>query len=463
MAPSSLSDPFWQSFPDALLRLGRDLTCTDVNDRARDLLAAGESSHDPLTQRCADFLRDAALVEPARAVAQGGAARRVETVIATAQGPRWLDAWLTPAPDGGGVVLALRDISALKESEARLRGAAERDALTGLLNHAAFHDEVLRSLRAAQERGRRPALVLIDLDYLKNINDVHGHRVGDRAIRMLADTLRETTRAGDVLGRLGGDEFAWLLPDAEISAAARQAQRVLNAIQALSPGNGLFLSASVGVAGVGSTFEPGDLFDRADAAVYDAKAAGRGVVCVAGATEIGYQSRRPLGGRHEPATDAGPDLTTAADFTTAARAALREWVHVLAASGGCLDMLDPEQGWVQACAYYRFGHDDWTLSTAVYRLDDYPSTAAAIAERRTYACRVDDPDGDPMEQALLRERGFASLLLTPLLVGDQVLGIVELFDTRHRSFTADDQRTALVLAHHLAPLLGRLRTQGPPA
>jgi diguanylate cyclase (GGDEF)-like protein len=395
------------------------------------------------------------LTEPAQRVLHTAVAERIEVAIALTTRRLWLDAWLLPFPSSNKLILALRDISFLKQSQERFRSAAEQDTATGLLNHAAFHDVVASTLRQARDLGWRPALILFDLDYLKNINDTHGHRVGDKAIQLMAEALRATTRSGDALGRLGGDEFAWLVPDADLQVIVPLAERTLNAIQATCVAPGLFLSASIGVASVSSTFEPGDLFDRADAAVYDAKAAGRGIVVVAGATDIGYESRRHI--REDLPPDPGPDLTIANDIATAARAALREWVHVLAASGGCIDLLDQKNGWVQACAYYRFGHDDWTLSTQIYRLEDYPSTAQAIAERRPYTCRVDDREGDPTEQALLRERGFASLLLTPLIVGDQVLGIVELFDTRHRTFTANDQRVALALAHHLAPLLALLK------
>jgi diguanylate cyclase (GGDEF)-like protein len=431
------------------------LHCLDANPAAQTLFAPETGQHETLQEFCARFVLDPSLVEWAQRVLHTGGAERVETVITMTAGRLWLDVLLIPAPVADELVLAFRDISSLKRSEERLRGAAERDALTGLLNHAAFHDVVTHTLRRAREQGQRPALILFDLDYLKNINDSYGHRVGDKAIRLMTEALRATTRSGDTLGRLGGDEFAWLVPDTDLQGIVPLAERTLNVIQAIRLAPGLFLSASVGVACVSSTYEPGDLFDRADAAVYDAKAAGRGVVSVADATDIGYESRRHL--REDQPLEPAPDLGFADDVATAARAALREWVQVLAASGGCIDLLYTEQGWVRACAYYRFGHDDWALSTQIYRLADYPSTAAAIAERRPYTCRVDDIEGDPAEQALLRERGFASLLLTPLLVGDQVLGILELFDTRHRTFTANDQRTALALAHHLAPLLARLK------
>jgi GAF domain-containing protein len=131
-------------------------------------------------------------------------------------------------------------------------------------------------------------------------------------------------------------------------------------------------------------------------------------------------------------------------------------VQVLACSGGCIDLLDPDGRRVKAIAYYRFGHDDWKLAEQSYELRDYPNTAAALAAGRTYTCRIDDPDSDPAEAALLRDRGFSSLLLTPLSSRGRAIGIIELFDTRPRVFTTADQRTALALAHHLAPLLALL-------
>jgi GAF domain-containing protein len=178
------------------------------------------------------------------------------------------------------------------------------------------------------------------------------------------------------------------------------------------------------------------------------------VIAVADDTDIAYESRRVS--RLERTSNAAPDLSVASTRSAAARVALREWVNVLAASGGCVDLLDAQERSVRACTYYRFGHDDWTLAEQTYLLSDYPNTARALAERTTYTCRVDDPDADPAEVALLRERGFASLLLTPLVAGGHPLGIVELFDSRHRTFTTDDQRLALSLASHLSALLVRL-------
>jgi GAF domain-containing protein len=152
-----------------------------------------------------------------------------------------------------------------------------------------------------------------------------------------------------------------------------------------------------------------------------------------------------------------PELTDATDVVTAARGALREWVHVLTCSGGCLDLLNDDGTTVKAIAYYRFGHDDWKLADRSYALADYPHTAEALAQGLTYTCRVDDPDADASEASLLRDRGFSSLLLVPLVARGRSIGIIELFDTRPRTFTSQDKRVSLALAHHLAPLLVSLQ------
>jgi GAF domain-containing protein len=291
---------------------------------------------------------------------------------------------------------------------------------------------------------------------------VHGHQTGDQALRAVADALRATTRDVDRIGRLGGDEFGALFIGVERDVVVQVAQRTVARIcSTVLPEVGR-LSASAGIAFVASTREPGDLFDRADAAVYDAKARGRGVASVADMTEIAYASRRHDVTEAMPSVPA-PELADARDVVTAARGALREWVHVLACSGGCVDLLDAEGRSVKAVAYYRFGHDDWKLAEQTYELTDYPNTAAALATRQVYTCRVDDEEGDPAEAALLRERGFSSLLLTPLVSGGRSIGIMELFDTRPRVFTTADQRIALALAHHLAALLAILQERTVPA
>lgn len=388
-------------------------------------------------------------------------AQRVQIQQLTHEVARWFDVWIVPRP-ASELFLFARDITDIKRLERQLRDSVERDSLTGLLNHAAFHDHVSRSLDVHAPTSSEVALVLFDMDYLKLLNDAHGHQMGDLALRSVADALRTTLRESDCIARLGGDEFGALLVGIERDVVLRIAQRAVTLVCATTLPEFGRLSVSAGVAFVSSTREPGDLFDRADEAVYDAKSRGRGVVSVAEMTEIAYTSRRrdlP----DQPPLLPSPELAEARDMITAARGALREWAQVLACSGGCVDLLDPTGQRVKAVAYYRFGHDDWKLAEQSYDLADYPNTARALALGQTYTCRVDDPESDSAEVALLRERGFSSLLLTPLVSGGRYIGIIELFDTRPRVFTSTDQRVAMALAHHLSPLLALLQRSPPSA
>lgn len=168
-----------------------------------------------------------------------------------------------------------RLVGALKEQ-------ARVDALTGLVNRRVF-EEALRSSSSADG----VAVVLIDVDAFKSINDAHGHPVGDQVLVHLAGVLREHVRADDaVLSRLGGDELAVLVPNCPPEVAARRAQELLDAVRAeplvLADGSLLALSISVGVAhAAGSDEDAIGLYSAADAALYEAKRAGRGRVAVA--------------------------------------------------------------------------------------------------------------------------------------------------------------------------------------
>jgi len=391
------------------------------------------------------------VVTAMRDVHRTGQAVRIQSQVARAGVARWFDVWvvLRGAED---VVCFARDVTEMKHTEELLRKSVGRDSLTGLMNHASFHEAVSKAVSSDAGQRGEVALVLFDLDYLKLMNDVHGHQTGDQALKEVASILTTSTREFDCIARLGGDEFGVLLVGSQRDDVIRVAWRAVTDVCATGlPGVGR-LSISAGVAFMASTREPGDLFDRADAAVYDAKARGRGVVSVADMTEIAYASRKCDISEPVPSLPAS-ELANARNVKTAARGALREWVHVLACSGGCLDLLDAQAENVNAISYFRFGHDDWKLAEQTYALIDYPSTAKALAQGRTYTCRVDDPSSDPAETALLRDRGFASLLLTPLVSAGHPIGILELFDTRPRVFTSSDQRIAMALANHLAPLL----------
>ena len=148
----------------------------------------------------------------------------------------------------------------------------QQDGLTGLLNHRACHER----LRAALAGGGPVAVVLIDLDHFKVINDTLGHAEGDRVLAASAERLRTVVRAGDVVGRMGGEEFVLILPGADAEAAEDCAERARAAIAELTV-RGLPLGASAGVAAAPADGnEAAVLLENADAALYWAKRSGRG-------------------------------------------------------------------------------------------------------------------------------------------------------------------------------------------
>jgi diguanylate cyclase (GGDEF)-like protein len=175
--------------------------------------------------------------------------------------------------------LAAHAVVALEN--ARLHGMVERqalvDGLTGLANRRAASD-ALHAEAARAERLETPlSVVLADLDGFKDVNDVHGHAVGDAVLRVFAEVLRETLRESDVAGRWGGEEFLLLLPGADEEGAAQLAERVRIGLAARTiPGvPGLRVTASFGVAEYAGETNTEQLVAAADAALYAAKRAGK--------------------------------------------------------------------------------------------------------------------------------------------------------------------------------------------
>jgi diguanylate cyclase (GGDEF)-like protein len=182
-------------------------------------------------------------------------------------------------------LLLTRSIRVQEELVGALREQLTVDSLTGLTTRREFDRVLAGTLRRPVLGGT--ALVLIDVDSFKTINDSHGHPVGDDVLVHLATVLRGRVRAADaVLSRLGGDELAVLMPGCGREVAVQRAEELLEAVRAtpmtLADGRLLSLSISVGVAHVPqhSTDRRG-LYTAADAALYDAKRAGRGRVSVA--------------------------------------------------------------------------------------------------------------------------------------------------------------------------------------
>ncbi|HTX41616.1 MAG TPA: GGDEF domain-containing protein [Acidobacteriaceae bacterium] len=170
---------------------------------------------------------------------------------------------------------------ALSEHRRELHHVAQTDSLTGLLNRGAFEDVLRRELLRARRSDSAMAVMMIDIDYFKQVNDSYGHMVGDLVLRRIAETLRQGTRPSDVLARYGGEEFVILLREAGLEAAEAAAERIRLDIATLTdlPEN-VTMTVSIGVAAnhEGETSE-GFLL-RADEALYRSKREGRNLVTV---------------------------------------------------------------------------------------------------------------------------------------------------------------------------------------
>lgn len=179
---------------------------------------------------------------------------------------------------GAANVAALMWLS-LCVHRAQLHQMAQTDPLTGLLNRRAFEEILRRELPRSGRFGRPVGLLLIDIDYFKQVNDGYGHMAGDEVLRRISDVLRESTRVSDVLARYGGEEFVVLLRDAGLEESAATAERIRVEIAGLAglPGS-ISLTASIGVA-IGHAGESAASFLlRSDQALYNAKRGGRNLV-----------------------------------------------------------------------------------------------------------------------------------------------------------------------------------------
>jgi diguanylate cyclase (GGDEF)-like protein/PAS domain S-box-containing protein len=199
--------------------------------------------------------------------------------------PEWLT--ISAARDARGQVThyvgVFTDITDLKRSEEQLRHMAHHDPLTDLANRALLDDRLDHALRRAHREGRLLAVLFIDLDRFKTVNDTLGHDVGDELLIEIANRLRSSLRDGDTLARLGGDEFVLILEDLD---SPRMAGRVAEKIRSLLnepvnvSGHELFVAGSIGI-----SLYPDDgddvatLLKAADSAMYAAKGAGRNGYC----------------------------------------------------------------------------------------------------------------------------------------------------------------------------------------
>ena len=176
----------------------------------------------------------------------------------------------------GERVLALQDD--LLRSQEILKHEATHDRLTGLWNRGRILDELARELRRNRRESSSLAVVLADVDHFKQINDSHGHAVGDSVLQFIGYRISSSLRASDSVGRYGGEEFLLVLPRADVKGGSDVAERVRAAVEAqpmVDIPALLFVTMSLGVAASTPDMEPEALILAADQALYRAKANGR--------------------------------------------------------------------------------------------------------------------------------------------------------------------------------------------
>lgn len=228
----------------------------------------GETLRSQLVERCTQWLAD----------------ERAPLDLKLTDG-RHLEMTRNPVPDGSEVVI-IEDVTERKKSEAKILHWAHHDSLTGLPNRRYLSDHAERLMAGcASGTGHRVTVMYVDLDAFKDVNDSHGHNAGDEVLKQVADRLRNVMRRGELVARLGGDEFAVVVTQTGASSSDVLAQRIVKELGApyvLSSGTRAVVCASVGIAiaAKGESFD--QVLKHADLALYDAKAAGKGVVRVRG-------------------------------------------------------------------------------------------------------------------------------------------------------------------------------------
>ena len=215
------------------------------------------------------------------------ASRRIERFLTSTGQAIWVELSLAAVrhPDQSlwYFVAQILDVTDRVNAEQALIHLAAHDPLTGLANRLELADEITRALHARQRSGKPTAVLMIDLDRFKNINDTLGHAAGDELLIAVAQRIASTVRAGDLVARPGGDEFIVVMREIdEPTEAVRAASRIVEQLRApfASQGSEFFVTASIGIAVSTESSAADDLVREADTALYVAKEGGRDRVAV---------------------------------------------------------------------------------------------------------------------------------------------------------------------------------------
>ncbi|MCX7571476.1 PAS domain S-box protein [Tumebacillus sp. DT12] len=268
--------------PDGVFMIDLNGVFTSINPAAEHITGYTENE---LIGRSYEFFTESEEIERLRELFQRalqGATQNYEMAIRHKQGQRVeLSVISLPIEIDGeliGVYGIAKDITEAKRAERMINHMAYHDALTDLPNRRLFENKLIDTLAGAQQRGERAAVLFLDLDRFKSINDTQGHAAGDGVLVTVADRLRECVRDTDVVARISGDEFTLILPDIKKGTAETVAQRVLDSLR-----RPIFIGVQDYhvTASIGISIYPdhgGDaaaLMKRADAAMYRSKGLGK--------------------------------------------------------------------------------------------------------------------------------------------------------------------------------------------
>jgi len=208
---------------------------------------------------------------------KSGAAGRKAALLRARVSPR-----RATAPKQAGLIEAKSAVRRLRQDLAKahaeieqLKASAETDFLLDILNRRGFERELSRSIAFIKRYSASGALLMLDVDRFKPINDAFGHAAGDKVLQAIAQTLSSQVRASDVIGRLGGDEFAvllWNLSETDARAKAAELEQAIDALRFSFGGSTVRTGASVGVAILDAHSETRTALEQADSAMYVRKA-----------------------------------------------------------------------------------------------------------------------------------------------------------------------------------------------
>lgn len=270
---------------EGLLVINRSGVITYVNPEAGHIL--GWNANELIMRECHEvFGADLDPQErcPILSVLDSGEVFRSQHQVFRRKDGQSIPVDLNAAPLGGdideeGVVISFRDYSTLQQYQVEIHQLAFHDTLTGLPNRRVLEDRLAQALSFAKRYNQFIALLFLDLDHFKQVNDVHGHAAGDALLKEVAGRLRNCVRDTDTVVRMGGDEFIILLPELQQAEDAQMiAEKILTALSypLLINNQEMGIGASIGITVTKSdSVTTEQLLQKADNAMYQAKHAGR--------------------------------------------------------------------------------------------------------------------------------------------------------------------------------------------